>query len=176
MKIYTHVLLFLNSEVTQIDTILLWKTMSYSSCINHYCDVIMGMMASKITSLMIVHSTVYSGADQRKHLSSASLAFVQGIHRSPVNSPHKWPVKQNMFPFDDVIMDDTAAHDLVMQGSRASAAMTQFSHNIAPLEPERLIELSLPSQLWSVWNILMVLYAYIVIILKTLVGFRSFNE
>ena len=40
-----------------------------------------------------------------------------------------------MFPLDDVIMDDMAARDLVMQGSRASAAMTQFSHNIAPLEP-----------------------------------------
>ena len=45
-----------------------------------------------------------SGADQRKHQSSASLAFVQGIHRWPVNSPHKWPVRQKMFPIDDVIM------------------------------------------------------------------------
>ena len=47
---------------------------------------------------------VYSHADQRKHQSSASLAFVQGIHRGPVNSPHKWPVTQKMLPFDDVIM------------------------------------------------------------------------
>ena len=31
----------------------------------------------------------YSGADQRYHQNSASLAFVTGIHRSPVNSPHK---------------------------------------------------------------------------------------
>ena len=52
----------------------------------------MGTMASQITSLTIVYSTVYSGADQRKHQSSASLAFVWGIHRGPVNSPHKWPV------------------------------------------------------------------------------------
>ena len=52
----------------------------------------------------IVYSTVYPGADQRKHQSSASLAFVRGIHRSPVNSPHKGPVTRNMFPFDDVIM------------------------------------------------------------------------
>ena len=43
-------------------------------------------------------------ADQRKHQSSASLAFVPGIHRWPVNSPHKWPVTRKMFPFDDVIM------------------------------------------------------------------------
>ena len=44
----------------------------------HYSDVIMGAMASQITSLAIVYSTVYSGADQRKHQSSASLAFVWG--------------------------------------------------------------------------------------------------
>ena len=64
----------------------------------------MGAMASQITNLMIVYSTVYAGADQRKHQSSASLAFVWGIHRGPVNSPHKWPVTRKMFPFDDVIM------------------------------------------------------------------------
>ena len=64
----------------------------------------MGTKASQITSLTIVYSTVYSDADQRKHQSSASLAFVWGIHRWPVNSPHKWPVTRKMFPFDDVIM------------------------------------------------------------------------
>ena len=64
----------------------------------------MGTIASQITSLTIVYSTVYSGADQSKHQSSASLAFVWGIHRGPVNSPHKWPVTRKMFPFDDVIM------------------------------------------------------------------------
>ena len=70
----------------------------------HYNDVIMGAMASQITSLTTVYSTVYSGADQRKHQSSASLAFVWGNHRKPVKSPHKWPVTRKMFPFDDVIM------------------------------------------------------------------------
>ena len=64
----------------------------------------MGTMASQITSLTIVYWTVYSDADQRKHQSSASLAFVRGIHRGPVSSPHKWPVTLKMFPFDDVIM------------------------------------------------------------------------
>ena len=59
-----------------------------SNC-NHYNDVIMDAMASQITSLTIVYSTVYSDAGQRKHQSSASLAFVWGIHR---NSQHKWPV------------------------------------------------------------------------------------
>ena len=64
----------------------------------------MSAMASQINSLTIVYSIVYSGADQRKHQSTASLAFVWGIHRWPVNSPHKGPVTRKMFPFDDVIM------------------------------------------------------------------------
>ena len=64
----------------------------------------MTTMASQITSLTVVYSFVYSDADQRKHQSSSSLAFVPGIHRGPVNSPHKWPVTRKMFPFDDVIM------------------------------------------------------------------------
>ena len=70
----------------------------------HYNDVIMSTMASQITSLTIVYSTVYWSADHRKYQSSASLAFVCGIHRWPENSPHKWPVTRKMFPFDDVIM------------------------------------------------------------------------
>ena len=56
------------------------------------------------TSLTIVNSTVYSGTNQRKHQSSASLAFVWGIHRWSVNSPHEGPVMRKRFPFDDVIM------------------------------------------------------------------------
>ena len=64
-------------------------------------------MASQITSLTIVYSTVYPGANQRKHQSSKSLAFVRGIHRWPVNSPHKRPVTRKMFPLDGVIMDKT---------------------------------------------------------------------
>ena len=68
----------------------------------------MDAMSSQITSLTIVYSTVYSDADRRKHQSSASLAFVRGIHRWPVNSPHKWTVTRKMFPFDDVIMQCVA--------------------------------------------------------------------
>ena len=94
----------------------------------HYHDVIMGVVASQITSLMIVYSTVDSDADQRKHQSSASLAFVRGIHRGPVNSPHKWPVTRKMFPFDDVIMfcwpDDTRGQGVT------SMILTQFAKNI----------------------------------------------
>ena len=81
---------------------------------NHYNDVIMSAMASQITSLTIVYSTVYWEANKRKHQSSASLAFVRGIHLWPVNSPHKWPVTRKMFPFDDVIMIWTLASDFLM--------------------------------------------------------------
>ena len=49
----------------------------------HYGDVMMGAIASQITNLMNVYSTVYSDADQRKDQSSASLALVGGIHRGP---------------------------------------------------------------------------------------------
>ena len=69
----------------------------------HYNDVTLSAMASQITSLTIVYSTVYSCAYQRQHQSSTSLAFVRGIHRWPVNSPSKGPVTRKMFPFDDVI-------------------------------------------------------------------------
>ena len=71
---------------------------------SHYSEVIMSAMAPQITSLTIVCTSVYSGADQRKYQSSASLAFVRGIHRRHVNSPHKGSVTRKMFPFDDVIM------------------------------------------------------------------------
>ena len=71
----------------------------------HYTDVIMTTIASQITSLTVVYSTVYSDADQRKHKSSASLAFVWGIHRDRwIPRMHKGPVTRKMFPFHDVIM------------------------------------------------------------------------
>ena len=68
----------------------------------HYSEVIMGTMASQITSLTIVYLAVDSRADQNFTL----LAFVRGIHRWPLNSRHKWPVTWTMFPFDDVIMEN----------------------------------------------------------------------
>ena len=77
---------------------------SQAVLLQYYCDVIMGAMASQITSFTIAYSSVHSGTDQRKHQSSASLAYVRGIHRWPVNSPHIWPVTRKIFPFDDVIM------------------------------------------------------------------------
>ena len=83
----------------------------------HYSDVIVGTMASQITSLTIVYPTVYSGADQRKHQSSALLAFVQGIHRWPVNSPHKWPITWKMYSFDYVTMFLSTMLSIQLQNS-----------------------------------------------------------
>ena len=74
-----------------------------------YSDVIMSIMASQITIVSTVYLTVCSGPDQKKHQSSASLAFVWGIHRWPVNSPHKGSVTRKMFPLDDVIMSANVA-------------------------------------------------------------------
>ena len=99
----------------------------------HYSDVIMSGIASQITSLTIVYSTVYSDADQRKHPSSASLALVWGFHRGPVNSPHKWPVTRKMFPFDDVIM-----------GVYSVTARTVFNLNFIPLTLCHLVPRFLP--------------------------------
>ena len=76
----------------------------FSQATGYSYITIMNPMASQLTSVPIVFSTVCSGVDQRKHQSSTSLAFVRGIHRWPVNSPHKGPVTWKMFPFDDVIM------------------------------------------------------------------------
>ena len=70
----------------------------------HHNDVIMRTMASQTTNVSIIYSTDCSGTNQRKHQSSASLAFVWGFHRWAVNSPHKGTVTRKMSPLDDVIM------------------------------------------------------------------------
>ena len=99
----------------------------------HYIDVIMSAMASQITNLTIVYSTVYSGADQRKHQSSASLAFVRGIHRWPVNSPHKGPVTRKMSPFHDVIMATPTNSDCV--SLHAFSLSTVYFHTLGAPPP-----------------------------------------
>ena len=92
------------NDVVIIVSCVLWYrgqvcSPQYSDVVkSHYNDVIMGAMASQITSLTIVYSTIYSGADQRKHQSSASLAFVRRIHWWPVNSPHKEPITPKNVP------------------------------------------------------------------------------
>ena len=69
----------------------------------HYSDVIMSAMASQISRISTVYSVVYSAARQGQHQTCVT-GFVRGIHRLPVDSPHKRPVTRKMFPFDDVIM------------------------------------------------------------------------
>ena len=105
-KRYTKLNLMFPGPLSNIDLTIsmIWIRDYIHSSVCHDSDVIMGAIASQITSLTIVYSTVYAIADQRKHQSSASPAFVRGIHRWPVNSPHKWPVTRKIYPFDDVIM------------------------------------------------------------------------
>ena len=74
-----------------------WCDWGINDRLQHFNDVIIGVMASQIASFTIDYSSVYSGADQRKHQSSASLAFVRAIHRWPVNSPHQGPVTRKIF-------------------------------------------------------------------------------
>ena len=105
-----------------------WSSMSMLST-THYSDVIMSAMASQITGFLYVCSVVCSGADQGKHQSSASLAFVRGIHRWPVISQHKVPVTRKMFPFDDVIMGNCL--DLLEYSIRTSKfSLTDITHVI----------------------------------------------
>ena len=78
----------------------MYSTLNWSHC----SDAMMSVVASRITGVSIVYSNVCSGADQRKHQSSASLASVREIHRWPVKPPHKGPVTRKKFSFDDVIM------------------------------------------------------------------------
>ena len=89
-----------NSKLNELSI----KLFTFHTGTCHYSDVVMGALMCRSSSLTTVYSTIYSSADQRKYQSSASLTFVMGIHRSPVNSPHKWPVSRKMFPLDDVIM------------------------------------------------------------------------
>ena len=106
-----------------------------NSHLSHYSDVIMSAMASLITGVSIVNSTVCSDADQRKHQSSASLAFVRGIHRWPVNSPHKGQVTRKMFPFDDVIMRSFYFWSLLKRC----------------IDPDYILHSSVKKHIWTTW-------------------------
>ena len=64
----------------------------------HYNDITMSAMVSQIIGVSIICLTICSGSDQRKCQSSASLAFVRGIHKWPVDFPHhKGPVMRKCF-------------------------------------------------------------------------------
>ena len=99
----------------------------------------MSVMVSQITTLTIVYPSVYLGIDWRKHQSSASLAFVRGIHRWSLNSPHKGPVTRKMFPFDDV--------HLMMSSCYASLKFSQIvltwpEYFVLPLSPDAVLSRS----------------------------------
>ena len=97
----------------------------------------MSVMASQITGVLMGCSNVSSGADQRKHQSSMSLAFVRGIFWWQVNSPQKGPVTQKMFPFDDIIVElrenlpcynNTAAATAPFSAAELSSFSQNFHH------------------------------------------------
>ena len=84
--------------------IVYMKSYTHMQYVPKIMHIIMSVMASQITGILIVCSAVCLGTDQRKYQNSMSRAFVRGIHQWLVDSPHKGPVTQKMFPFDDVIM------------------------------------------------------------------------
>ena len=119
---------------------------------DHYDDFIMDVIASQITSLTIVYSTVYSDAYQRKHQSSASLAFVWGIHRGIVEFPTQMAPK--MFPFDDVIMWGNNGSDVLNMKNCiffliSKIIVPEVSTLLYPIQSERLAVIY--------WNLYMVL-------------------
>ena len=110
--------------------------LAHHHCIVHYNDVIMSVMASQITSLTIVYTTVY----QRKHQSSASLAFVRGIHRWPVNSPHKVPTTRKMFPL--LMMSSWSQHSYIVGNA---TECDEYSRPNETLDP-----FSIRSDIWTI--------------------------
>ena len=87
-----------------------WRRLRFVNLLNEYYDLLqwrhneLDGVSNHRRHNCFVNSTICSGEDQRRHQSSASLAFARGIHRWPVNSPHKGPVTRKRFPFDDVII------------------------------------------------------------------------
>ena len=88
-----------------------WKDIIMISPFTHYSDGTISVMASQIPGISTVCSNVYSDGHQRKDQSSASLAFMRGIHRWPVDSPHKGQITRKIFSFDDVIMTTPHMHE-----------------------------------------------------------------
>ena len=123
-------------------------------CLKRYNDVTMSSTAYEITGFTIVYSTVYLDADQRKRQSSASLAFVRGIHRWPVNSPQKWPVTRKMFPFDDVIMNLWKSLTCLLersQGYLIAIRCYEFKFTLSSF-PLGSYGVTNKNQLWKAWH------------------------
>ena len=85
LKLKSHVMFF--AHINHVMCPMVWTPGKHDNntiAFYYYSDAIIPAIASQITSITIVYSTVYSGADQRKHQSSASLAFGWGIQRWPI--------------------------------------------------------------------------------------------
>ena len=93
-----NIYLIIQSKSNQLSVILInfW----YITMTSYWVSWRLKSPASPWFVQLLVHAQI-----KEKHQRSASLAFVRGIHRWPVNSPHKRTVTQEMFPFDDVIMN-----------------------------------------------------------------------
>ena len=78
---------------------IVWQTIVSS----HYSDVLMGTIASQITSQLFTQPFIQTQIKENIK-APRHWPLCGGIHRGPVNSPHKWPVTRKMFPFHDVIM------------------------------------------------------------------------
>ena len=114
----------------------------------------MSTVVSQITSLANVYSTVYSDAHQIKHQSSAPLAFVRGIHRGPVNSPHKGPVTRKLLPFDDVItmsITHRPQPHFIHNGS-----LLQKSDASYCCQPEQAVDWTVEYS--AIWNIIILIW------------------
>ena len=113
---------------------------------NHYSDIITSAMASQITGVSSICSTVYSGADQRKHQSSTSLAFVRGDRWIPrtkgQSAPHKGPVRRKIFPFDYVILLSNYGGS---SGTQTSTTPVHICMAIREYSQFTLLSLSFPS-------------------------------
>ena len=116
----------------------------------HNSVVRMNAMVSQITGVSTACSADCSGADQRKRQSSASLAFVMGIHRWPVDSPHKRPVTRKLLPLDDAV--HTTNHKQLkgiksLLPTTARFNLTKIHYSLMPLQ-QRQIHQTQPRRRW----------------------------
>ena len=89
----------------------------------------------------------FSGSDQRKHQSSASLAFVRGIHRWRVNSPHEGPVMWRMFSLDDVMISQFSGNEIIGESAKwfVFLKIMNFEKARASITQENILDNSLSS-------------------------------
>ena len=115
----------------------LWMTSAHASALQWSHNVLNHQPHDCLLNL-------YSDADQRKYQSSASLAFMRGIHRGPVNSWFKWPVTRKMFPFRQWRLRNSVV-EVSHAANRNNAA--NFTKNSPPVDPH--------GHTWSfVWQML----------------------